>query len=325
MEIRPNIAPGCHPVLTGDYDLPTNAIDSMGQDLLKWIRNRTPGGIVTGRPRLGKTRAVRFLAKEIPSMLQDKVSMFILNCNSYRFSSENSFFTDILLDLGHAVPTGQPSMKRQRICNFLIAEGMESTQRKVILLADEAQNWNKLEFKWLVDMYNQLDKHQINLTVFLVGQPELLEKKKSFIAEEMHQVVGRFMVQEHKFHGVQGLDDLATCLASYDEESEFPPGSGWSFTRYFFPEQFSRGFRLADCAEDLWEVFEYAHNQAGLGTRIEIPMQYIAVTVQYVLTTFGADGSNVRRLSKSHWKEAAEESGYVLAERTFFNKKWDEN
>ena len=151
-----------------------------------------------------------------------------------------------------------------------------------------------------------------------MGQPELLAKKKTLVAQKAQQIVGRFMVHEHEFHGCRDVEDIRSCLQSYDEDSEYPVGSGWSFTKYFFPHEFNRGFRLSNYAEELWEVFEYAHNEAGIRSSVEIPMQYLTATVQYALTTFGVDGLAVRQITKKHWKEAVEQSGFVIGEKILF-------
>ncbi len=58
---RPYVPKGVHPIETGRYLIATNEIERMYQTISKWIQNRSPGGIIHGRPRIGKTRAINYL------------------------------------------------------------------------------------------------------------------------------------------------------------------------------------------------------------------------------------------------------------------------
>jgi hypothetical protein len=59
---RPFVPKGSHPIETGRYLLATNQIIRLHDNLVRWIENRAPGGIIYGRPRLGKTRAIHALS-----------------------------------------------------------------------------------------------------------------------------------------------------------------------------------------------------------------------------------------------------------------------
>jgi len=50
-----------HPIERRDYLLTTPAIKALFDQLCEWIEFRTPGAIIAGRPRLGKTRAIEAL------------------------------------------------------------------------------------------------------------------------------------------------------------------------------------------------------------------------------------------------------------------------
>ncbi|MBE3556679.1 MAG: ATP-binding protein [Firmicutes bacterium] len=322
---RPVVAPGCHPIETGRYRVPTRAINDLGEVLLDWIHKRSPGGIITGRPRLGKTRTVEYLTMQLPRVLGDAaIPMYKICCNKYRVPTENTFYGDILMDLGHAEIKGTIAVRRDRICKYLIAAACASNQRRVILILDDAHRLTRLLYECLTDIHNQLDRHEVNLTVFLVGQPELIHQKQSLLAMKAHQIVGRFMVHEYQFHGIRSVEDVRECLQAYDTGSEYPHGSGWSCTRYYFPTQFDRGFRLEQYAEDLWRTFQQLHSEDGLGPSVEIPMQYFALTVEYLLTEFGIDGKDVDRRTKSNLREAVTKSGYVIAEKYARDNSFDD-
>lgn len=90
----------------------------------------------------------------------------------------------------------------------------------------DAQRLVELQYNVLMDIYNYLKDVGISMTAILVGQEELKHVRSSFIQSKMGQIVGRFMVHEHKFSGVKTLNELETCLKGYDSISEYPANSG---------------------------------------------------------------------------------------------------
>ncbi|WCN36213.1 ATP-binding protein [Aneurinibacillus uraniidurans] len=312
---RPYVPKGSHPIETGRYLIATNEIERMYQIISQWIENRSPGGIIHGPPRIGKTRAINYLMHILPTEFGIKMPIFNICCRSYRLPNESVFFEDLLRGVGHGIiHTGKASIKRERLFKFLLQKGITSEQNRIIFFMDDAQNLTETHYNWLMDLYNELDDAGISLTVMLVGQEELLHRRLAFSQAKKAQIIGRFMIHEHKFEGVKTLKDLKVCLACYDTESEYPENSNWSFTRFFFPDQFVQGARLEQCAEDLYEVVWRLRKENGLKGSIEIPMQYVTSTIQYALRHFGVNGLHVEWLTQANWKEAIEQSGYITAE-----------
>ena len=116
-----------------------------------------------------------------------------------------------------------------------------------------------------------LDRQQIKLFTFLVGQEELLAQKTALQIAGKTQIVARLMVNELAFSGIRNAQDVATCLNGYDQTA-YPEGTPWSFTRFYVPEAFDAGYRLVSDAGLLWQTFEAAHHKASLPGGLEIPM-----------------------------------------------------
>lgn len=314
-EQRPIIPKGSHPVETGNYHIPTNEILSLYSEVSKWIINRSPGGIIYGRPRLGKTRAIKFLNAFLKDEFGSNLPVFHMCCNQYRAPNESAFFGDLLKDLGHSqYLTGKADMKRDRLIKFLLERAEASAQHRIILFIDDSQRLFELNYAWLMDIYNQLDRCNISMTVILVGQEELIHQRSAFIQAGKMQIVGRFMIHEYKFSGVKSIDDLRTCLEGYDLASEYPENSGWSFTKYYFPEAFTSGKVLSSCAEELFDQFIKLRSEAKIMKSIEIPMQYITLTIDHCLRVFGANGSNLEWPNAAQWRAGIINSGYIEAE-----------
>jgi hypothetical protein len=314
-EKRPYVPKGSHPIETGNYNLPTAEILKLYDGISRWINNRAPGAIVYGRPRLGKTRAIRIVKNFIQEEFGENMPIFQMCCNKYKVPSENRFFTDVLKNIGHSMYlSGKAEAKRDRATRFLIERAEASAQHRIILFIDDAQRLHELEYSWLMDIYNELDRYNIALTAILVGQEELVHQRSAFIQSRKMQLVGRFMIHEYKFSGIKTIDDLNVCLTGYDSISDYPEGSGWSYTRYYFPAAYAEGKRLEGCAEELFNQFKELREELNITKPMEIPMQYLTLTIDYCLRTFGIDGKGVEFPTAIHWGTSIKNSGYVESE-----------
>ncbi|WP_156936108.1 ATP-binding protein [Anoxybacteroides tepidamans] len=317
-EKRPYIPIGCHPIDTGYYLISTNEITRMYKQVVTWIQSRTPGAMIVGNPRLGKTRAVKYLVSSLPfvDIVGEDTPIYTIKCNKFKNPNEGDFFESVLKDVKHHTPSaGKAISKRRRLYNFLIEKGSASSRNRIIFFLDDAQRLHELHYEWLMDIYNELEDAGIIMTFFLVGQRELFDQRTAFLLSNKKQIVGRFMVHEYQFKGLGNVEDIKTCLENYDNDAIYPLNSDWTFTRYYFPEQYAHGFRLANFAEGLLEVFQDLAREMGVKGKLEIPMFYFTGTVENALRYLGVDGSNVDEITKNQWKYCIQKSGYMDAER----------
>ncbi|MBT2679557.1 AAA family ATPase [Bacillus sp. ISL-35] len=311
---RPIISKGSHPIETGRYLLATNEIQKLYLKIQQCLNNRFPGAIIYGRPRLGKTRAIKYLTHILPNEF-DGLPIYFITCRKYKNPNEAVFFEDLLIDVGHGTPfSGKANVKRQRLLKFLIQEAEVSRQKRIVLFIDDAQRLHEIQYGWLMDINNELDRFGVSLTVFLVGQQELLDQRSVFLELGQAQIIGRFMVQQHKFEGVCNRSDMYECLLGYDEDCEFPSNSGVSFTKYYFPEAFVNGFRLANYTDELMEIYTEMRREAGLSSRFEIPMQYLTLAIEFALKKYGVEGEDLNSISKTQWIDAIKYSSYIESE-----------
>lgn len=305
----------CHPVETGRYIIPTIEISRMFQKVSTWIKYRNPGGIIYGRPRIGKTWATKFLIKTLPKVLGGDLPVYHITSLHEKIASPGIFFEHLLKDVGHEVVySGKTNVKRERLYKFLLHKGDSSKHKRIVMFIDDAQCLLELQYGWLMDIYNQLNQEGITLTTILVGQKELIHQRSAFKLAQKHQIIGRFMTQDHQFSGLKTLEDIQICLRGYDQGVEYPENSGWSYTRYFFPEEFACGERLENCTKDIFDLFNEIRNKERIFTEFEIPMQYLITAIEYAFLEYGANGRIEGWLNKTIWKEAIEMSGYIQAE-----------
>nr|WP_294489186.1 ATP-binding protein [uncultured Anaerosporobacter sp.] len=317
MTERPYIPQRNHPIYTGDYYIQTNSIDNLFKEVTNWIDCRNPGGIIYGRARIGKTRAIHNLSIAIKEEYGDNISIFNVLMSEHK-PSEKFFYLEMLNDIGHSLALSYRSTSdlKSNLVNHLIAVGKSNKMGQIILFIDEANFMSMDDFNYLIDIYNRLERSKVRMTVLLVGTKEVISTKTALMQMNKQQIIERFMVREYNFRGIISRQDLQICLASYDY-SEYPENSGWSFTRYFFPEAFSEGNKLCKYADLLLDCFS-----ESLGTSsIEIPMQYVTSTIENCLRKYGADGQNVYFPSKVEWMQSIKDTGYVIAENLFVNYK----
>lgn len=320
--VRPVVREGEHPIESTRYLLETPAISALFLQVIQWINNRIPGAMFFGWPRRGKTKALLLLIAEIARRFPGMPVVFLEEF-ARNLPNENEFMELLLKEAGHAVvERGDVGKKLERLVEFLALRADESGQHRVMLIFDEAQILQERHYVWLISVHNQLDRRGINLIVLLVGQHQLLKIRTRYIADEKHQIVGRFMVHVREFHGVRSADELKTCLHSYDEESQYPVGSGWSFTRFYLTDWFADGGRLSSLAQDFWSVICEVRKRGKLQADTDMPMQDCARTVEHFLRIAASVDEKTQRRRydlaltndvRAAFHEALQASGYVSA------------
>lgn len=126
---------------------------------------------------------------------------------------------------------------------------------------------------------NWLTVRNIKVTVVLFGQSQLCGMHDR-LKIQMPDLSERFMSRLNEFRSLHDAADIKVCLNCCDEETEYPAGSGWSYTQYLWPRAFKHGFRLARCANDLFEAFRA--NSGGIIDREGVSMQWVAEALMLV-------------------------------------------
>lgn len=304
------IDPALHPIETGNYRIATPAIQSFFELICRCLRYRITGALAYGPPRIGKTRAIEYL-RLLLCETHPKITTYHAQAEHKPRHAEGPFFANLLEAVGFPEPdSGSNPTKRMRLINKIKEACSRNGSGTVVLFCDEAQRYDENEYEWLRDVHDHLDRIQIRLFTFLVGQQELLSVKTALQHARKTQIVARLMVEELAFHGVRNVNDVATCLAGYDQ-TRFPRASQWSFTRFYLRQAVDNGYALGNDAALLWNGFAALHHKHGLPGELEIPMDSFARAVEIVLKE-----SELRDASNFHpdaamWNLAVRSCGYV--------------
>lgn len=304
--------------VSNEFNIMTPAIIELQEQVLRWVSDGTPGAIIYGRPRIGKTRAILYIASVLKAKYGRELPIYVLNATEH-VVKDKFFYSELLKVVGHSeFDKGTVSALKERLLNSLFTCACNTKYRKIILFIDEAYNFSEKDFKWLMDIYNNLNLKNIHLYVFLVGSEELISRKQALIMAKQHQIVGRFMVEECHFHGIQSAKEMSVCLSNYDQPLEIA-GKQISLTKEFFPDAFADGKRLFSCAEVLMKEYLKIMEEIDIPSTSEIPMMYFVNTIKYCLNNYGIMGEKAYFPTNELWKNAIINSGYIAAERLYFN------
>lgn len=304
--------------VSNGFNITTPAIMELQTQILKWISDGTPGSIIYGRPRIGKTRAILYISTVLKAKYGRELPIYVLNATEH-IPKDKFFYSELLKVVGHPeFDKGTVSVLKNRLLNALFTCACNTKFRKIILFIDEAYNFTEKDFKWLMDIYNNLNLKDIHLYVFLVGSEELVARKQALIMAKQHQIVGRFMVEECHFHGIQSAKEMVICMTNYDRPLEIG-GNQILLTKEFFPDAYNDGKRIFSCADELMEEYIKIMKEIGIPPASEIPMMYFINTIKYCLNNYGILGEKTYFPTQEMWKESILNSGYVAAERLYFN------
>lgn len=302
-----------HPIVVGNYTVMTPMIIQLIKNVETWISKRTPGAIIYGAPRIGKTQAMKYITNYFTE--KDNIPSYYYSAVGDSISSLSRFSTGLLFAVDHPSFSkgGNAQLKLLQIVQQITTDAAISEQNRVILVIDEAQHLVIQQYDWLITVYNELKARNVDLITLLVGQKELKTNRESYISMKQRQIVDRFMVDTFDFHGLRPKsDDISFLLNTYDNQTEFPSGSEITYTEHFFSQEFTLNtFRLADYADELYQAIQNVHDDYILGAIGKLPLNSFIPIVEYALIKFGEQGDNISELKVTHWKEALIETHYV--------------
>lgn len=308
-----------HPVVKGTYALYTRPIQEFISILAEWIDEGTPGGYVYGPYRHGKSTAVNeFIKVRLAAKCAGPLPLFTFSYDKHDRFSEHDFLSDLLTASKHNFTEGRSCrVKTERLTNFYATCARNAGGNRVLLVVDEAQRMHGPEYHVLCNLQNRLDVLGYKLTVISVGSHQVAYQHGAFLNVDDLYLAARFFVNGAQFRGIIGAIELEEVLKGYDVDSEWPAGSGTSYTKYFFPKAFEAGFRLSASAAELWSIFEEmgpANPKHGL----QVPMQHIARTVEALIRKFSDDGICEPEINRDDLVKAVERTGY----RVFMKAVW---
>lgn len=278
-------------ITSPSFVIPTKGILDTEAKIRTWITIGACGGIIYGRPRIGKTRCIFHLAETLQSDECGNLPVVIWNITDHP-DTEKNFYSSFLMAMGFECPKSITALfLKERIINELIVRACETPYRRVILLIDEAWKFYEKDFSWLMDLYNNLLSVDIQLMAFLFGTRELRDLKASFKQRGKDQIVGRFMINELQYTGIKSEKELCFCLAALDKLHMFT--SGYEKLQdcildFYFPNADGKCF--FDIGEEYYNAFNRVREKHGIVSE-DIPMKYLIDSFVICLNLYGFYGT----------------------------------
>lgn len=296
-----------------DFTIPTVAILDLSKAVNTWILDGDCGAIIYGRPRIGKTRAILYISKELKKQYGKDLPVYVLNMTDHKVS-EKYFYSEMLKTIGHGeAHKGTASMMKERLINSLISDSRETQYRRIVLFIDEAFLLTEKDFIWLMDIYNNLNMCNVHLTVLMFGTHELKGIKNAYCRTKKTQIVDRFMVEEYEYKGITSSIDALACLHNMDIPLLNSPDK-MILTEIFFPDGFNDKKRLASCANVLWDSFADLIQSNNIPDT-DIPMKYFMKAIIYCFKTYGSFGKGIYFPDKKAWQDSVMNSGYLKSQQ----------
>jgi hypothetical protein len=212
------IARDLHPLEVGNYRIGTPAIEAFADLVKSCMDHKITGALIYGPSRIGKTRAIEYLRLAMAQNFA-KVTTYHVQAEHKPKHAEGPFFTSLLEAVGCPEPTRAAILPSG--CK-LIDRVKDACARNgsgvVAMFCDEAQRYDENEYEWLRDVHDHLDRINIRLFTFLIGQEELHAVKTAFQQARKTQIVARLMVEELRSSACAIRRDVATCLDGYDTD-----------------------------------------------------------------------------------------------------------
>ena len=200
-----------------------------------------------------------------------------------------------------------------------------SGSRLLVVFIDEAQRLVPSDYENLVSIDNRMTQAGYYLFIAFVNQRDITGFCNETIGSDAHppHVSGRFLIRKHEFTGLRDIEEAAYVMARYDDGTEWPPGSGISFTRHFTHQAFTNGFRLSHYSTRLWAMASNLRAQARLPEPWTWPMKTFEATVVYLLTIVAPRTPQFEAFTDQDLAEALHASGLIeleLSRHTYKSK-----
>ena len=302
--------PRDHPLVTRDYSLFTPSIDSMSARVAQWIDDQMDGGVVYGPSRFGKSSGVdNWLGSMLTERCGQNIPLIIWSHSDC--TSSGALYSHILraANFGLVKETRNSVQRKHQLIERIVHLAFEGGGRFVVLVIDEAQGMTEREWLWLVELHSVLEKEKIRLTVISIASVQIFDQPVGLELTGGAHAAARFMLSSFKFSGISSELELQFVLEGYDTGTEWPLGSGISFTEGVAPVAWANGFRMTQCAPLLWEMLVH-ELPLGYSGPLEFPMKTVAQACRRILLRIASNADPQTVTSRESFREIIAQCGH---------------
>lgn len=230
------------------FFIKTPGLKKLENQLHHWLRTGMTGGVILGKYRIGKTRAVEYVSKRLVTRSEEKIPAKWITISQRDVSTVASIFRNLCFALKLPVKVrSKADDMANDLTHYLGELSLQNSSRQVVLLVDEMQRLKVNQLHAFAELHDNLAKFKSNLCIFFIGNIGSANPLLETIKDDRYELIrGRFFTHTYDFYGLQSKADVKFCLKEFDK----------NFTQYHLSQDYQNGWRLADLSTLIWQVFE---------------------------------------------------------------------
>ena len=266
----------------------TKEINALENKILEIVMLGNCGACVVSRPRCGKTTAMIYISRSLKSRYGENFPVIMWDITDHPITEKN-FYSTLLtaMRVKHSARSTALNLK-ERVLSELVTLACDTYIKKIVLMIDEAWRLGELDFICLMDLYNILRRHNLQLITIFFSTNELLSLKRRFKSEGLDQIVERFFLNVYQFHGIRDIGELMICLLALDNMSIVTmndKSSPISLREFYFPKA-PVGSHFYNLGNIYWDAFNNIKTQYSM-TVDDIPMEFMMCSFRILLACYG--------------------------------------
>jgi len=270
-----------HPVMAWDSSLilPYPPMLGVGRDVIGELSRGRGGHAYIGHSQYGKSTTTRYLQRVIKEVFPH-MQVFVLELLKRTRPSLLSFLGQVIRAVDRNLPLrAQIDDRLHQAVRELLTLALPHPPATVVILVDEGQNMDIIEYEWLKYLIGQLQTHGVRTMVFVFGQPGLKDLIDKIKATHSDHLIKRFFRSVYALHGTNNVFALKRIFQIFDAQTHFPEGpKGWPFSQFYFPQAFANNWRITNEARMAWTQIQGERSEVEIGTDV------IRDMVQYYFT-----------------------------------------
>lgn len=231
--------------------------------------------MVYGMPRTGKSTASIVVVDRVEGSHAAVVYATVIKTDKGTFST---LLQSLQISRGGLAKF--PSLKPENaFTKQVVMDCDDLGADRVWILVDEAQYLSYEQLIGLKGTLTELARNGLAPFAVLFGQPEMLAKPQKFKHAGDASLVHRFVAHKYRMRGLRRRE-FENILRMYDESRW--PENGPTYTQYFAPKHWERGWRMTNLAGPLTKAFEAIREAKGQKAD-DLPVAYFMEAATSVL------------------------------------------
>lgn len=256
---------------------------TLADTLLRWLWTGASGGVIMGRSRVGKTHAIQQLAPQLKNRAGQVVPALYFAIPMRDRRTVASIFRHLCWSVDLPVrPQDTADLLAERFVHFMADRAAAAHSDQAFLFVDEMQRLSLDQFNAFAEIHDALLQVDVTSTVVFIGNEQECQSAIEHVQDDRYaHIRGRFFTHGLTMFGLQSMEDVRACLTQYDQ-LHFPE-HGPSYTAYFLPDLWRKGWRARSLDRPLWMGFSDYQRKFGIPSW---PMRYFVDAVNLLLTDF---------------------------------------